>query len=91
MHSAISFIAFYQCIKFHLFIFNTFSDMLETSLLLQKLEWKINSVITCDRVTVLALCTFSDSRLSMYQVSFKSLLHFQRYAQDKLFIAKKKK
>ena len=27
----------------------------------------------------------------MYQVSFNSLLHFQRYAPDKLFIAKIKK
>ena len=33
-----------------------------------------NSVITCDRVTVLALCTSSDGCLSMYQVSFNSLL-----------------
>ena len=47
-----------------------------------------NSVITCDIVTVLALCTFSDGHLLMYQVSFNSLLYFQRYALDKLFIAK---
>ena len=40
---------------------------------------------------VLALCTFSDGRLSMYQVSFNSLLYFQRYVPDKLFIAKIKK
>ena len=38
-----------------------------------------------------ALCTSSDGHLSMYQVSFKSLLYFQRYALDKLFIAKIKK
>ena len=49
------------------------------------------SEITCDRVTVLALGTFSDGHLSMYQVSFNSLLYFQRYAPDKLFIAKIKK
>ena len=49
------------------------------------------SVITCDRVRALALCTSSDGCLSMYQVSFNSLLYFQRYAPDKLFIAKIKK
>ena len=38
-----------------------------------------------------ALCTSSDGYLSMYQVSFDSLLQFQRYAPDKLFIAKFKK
>ena len=40
---------------------------------------------------VLAPCTSSDGHLSMYQVSFNSLLYFQRYAPDKLFIAKIKK
>ena len=45
-----------------------------------------NSVITSDRVMVLALCTFSDGHLSMYQVSLNSLLYFQIYAPDKLFI-----
>ena len=38
-----------------------------------------------------AICTSSDGHLSMYQVSFNSLLYFQRYAPDKLFIAKIKK
>ena len=65
--------------------------MLRTSLLLQKIRKGNNSVITCDRVTVLALCTFSDGHLSMYPVSFNSLAYFQRYAPDKLFIAKIKK
>ena len=50
-----------------------------------------NSVITCDRAMVLALCTFSDGHLAMYQISFNSLPYFQRYAPDKLFIAKTKK
>ena len=50
-----------------------------------------NSVIICNRVTVLALCTISDGHLSMYQVSFDSLLYFQRYALDKFNIAKIKK
>ena len=40
---------------------------------------------------VLALCTSSDGHLSMYQVSFNSLLYFQRYDPDKLFIVKIKK
>ena len=38
-----------------------------------------------------ALCTSSDDHLSMYQVSFNSLLYLQRYAPDKLFTAKIKK
>ena len=52
--------------------------------LITKIKTGSNSVITCNRVTVLALCTFSDGRLSMYQVSFDSLLYFPRYASDKL-------
>ena len=65
--------------------------MIRTRLLLQKIERGNNSVITCDRVTILAFYTFSDSRLSMYQVSFISFLNFQRYALDKFLIAKIKK
>ena len=56
-----------------------------------KIRKRNNSVITCHRVTVLALCTSSDGRLSMYKVSFNSLPYFQRYAPDKLFTAKIKK
>ena len=40
---------------------------------------------------VLALCNFPDAPLSVYQVSFSPLVYFQRYAPDKLFIAKIKK
>ena len=43
---------------------------------------------TVARVTILEFCTFSAGPLSMYQVSFNSLVYFQRYARDKLFIAK---
>ena len=50
-----------------------------------------NSVITCNRDTVLALGTISDGRLSMYQVSFDSLLYFERYAANKFNIAKIRK
>ena len=64
--------------------------MLRTSLLLQKLEREI-TVITCDKVTILALCFSSDDRLSLCQVSINSLLYFQRYLPDKLFNAKIKK
>ena len=39
----------------------------------------------------LARCTSSDGCLSMYQVSFNSLLNLLRFAPDKLFIAKIKK
>ena len=40
---------------------------------------------------VLALSTFSDNLLSMYQVLFNSFLYFQRYVSDKLNIAKIRK
>ena len=78
----------YHCFKFHLFIFNTFRDMLRTSLLLQKLgREKLCNYLWQGYGS----CNSSDGRLSMYQVSFNSLLYFQRYAPDKLFIAKIKK
>ena len=60
-------------------------------LIIAKIRTGSNPVITYNRVTVLALCTISDSRLSMYHVSFDSLLYFQRYAPGKFFIAKIKK
>ena len=60
-------------------------------LIIAKIKMGNNSVITCNRVTVLALCTISDDRLSMHQVSFDSLLYFQRYAPDKFNIAKIRK
>ena len=37
------------------------------------------------------ICTISDGRLSMYQVSFDSLLDFQKYAPHKFNIAKIRK
>ena len=45
----------YHCIKFHLLTFNTFRDMLQTSLLLQKIRKGNNSEITCNSVMVLAI------------------------------------
>ena len=50
-----------------------------------------NSVNTVDRVMILAMCNFPYGPLSVYPVSFKFLLYFQRYAPDKLFIVKIKK
>ena len=63
----------------------TLRDMLR---IIAKIKTGSYSVITCNRVTVLAHCTISDGCLSMYQVSFDSLLYFQRYAPDKFYIAK---
>ena len=53
-----------------------------------KIKKGSNSIITVDRVTILALCISADRLLSMYQFSFNSLVNFQRYALDKLFMAK---
>ena len=64
--------------------------MLQTNVLLQKIRREI-TVITCDRVIVLAFCTSSDDILSMYQVLINPLLYFQRNAPDKLNIAKYRK
>ena len=38
-----------------------------------KIKMGSSSVITYNRVTVLAICTISDGRLSVYQFSFDSL------------------
>ena len=84
LHSALLLITIYQHIQFHLFIFNTFIDMLQT--IIAKI--REITVITCDRVMVLALYTSSDDILSMNYVLFNSLLYFQRYAPEKLNIAK---
>ena len=61
--------------------------MFRTNLLLQKLEREMTMQLLVI-VTVLALCTFSDNRLSMYQISYNSLQYLRRYAPDKLSIAK---
>ena len=47
-----------------------------------------NSAKSADRAMVLAIRTFCISPLSIHQVSFYSHVYFQRYAPDKLFIAK---
>ena len=78
---------FYPCIKFYLIPSYTFRDMLRTTNY-RELKKGSNSVNTVGRVMILAPCTFSDGPVSMYQFSFNSLIYFQRYAADKLFIAK---
>ena len=60
-------------------------------LIIANIKMGSNSKITCNGITVLARCTISDGRLSMYHVSFDSLLYFQRYTPDKLNIAKIRK
>ena len=50
-----------------------------------------NSVNTGDGVMVLAFCNAPHGPLSVYQVSFNSLVHSQRSAPGKLFILKIKK
>ena len=57
-------------------------------LIFAKIKKENNSVIICDKVMVLAFCTFYDNLLSMDQVSFNSILYLQRYAPYKLFFAK---
>ena len=91
MHPALSLIALYQCIKFHLTPLYTLRHTLRTSFLLQKLKKGSHSVNIIGRVMILELCTFADDPLSLSQVSFNSLMYFQRYARDKLFVAKMKK
>ena len=56
-----------------------------------KIKKGSNSINTVDIIIILALCTSADSLLSMNQFSFNSCVYFQRYAPDKLFIAKIKK
>ena len=46
-----------QCIKFHLITFNSFRDML-LAIFIAKFRKGNRSVITCDRVTVLASAVF---------------------------------
>ena len=72
-----SLVYFQRCAPDELFIAN-----------IKKESYSVNTV---DKVMILAFCTFSDSPLSINQLSFNSLLCFQRLAPDKLFIAKNKK
>ena len=57
-------------------------------LFITKIKKGSNSINTVDRVTILALCTSTDDPLSMYQVSFNSLVYYQRYAPDNYLLQK---
>ena len=83
-------LSMYQ-VSFNLIPLYTFRDILRTNFSLQTMKKGSNSVNNNDRIMILALCTSADGPLSMYQFSFNSLVYFQRYAQDKLYIAKMKK
>ena len=90
MHSAICVfpLSVYQVSFNSLLYFHRYAP---DNLFIVKIRNGDNSVIICDRFMVLAFCTFSDNPLLMYQVSFNSLVHFQRYFADKLSSAKIKK
>ena len=87
MHSAICLfpLSVYQ-VSFHSLLY--FQRYAPDNLFIVKIRNGDNSVINCDRFMVLAFCTFSDDPLLMYQVSFNSLVFFQRYFADKLSSAK---
>ena len=85
LHYAIFLVTLYQCIEFHsipLYIQRYALDQHFIALIKNRGD----SVNTGDRVTVFKLCNFPYDPLSVYQVSFNSLVYFQRYAPDKLFI-----
>ena len=76
-------IALYQCIKFLWIPFNTLRYTLRKTLLcIAKIRKGNSSVITCERVMVLALFTSSGDLLSMYKDLFYiSVLYFQGYGR----------
>ena len=80
--------AFYQVLFYSLVYFQRYAS---DKLFITKIKKGSNSVKTVNRVIIVAFCTSSDGLLSIYQVSFNSLVYFQRYAPDRLFIAKIKK
>ena len=65
--------------------------MLRTSFLFAKRKKGSNSLYTCNKNMVLAFCNYPNDRLSVYQIYFIHLQHFQRYAPDKLIIVKLRK
>ena len=92
LYSAPPLMAIYQCIKFHLIPFYTLRDMFQTSFFfIAKIKKGSNSINTGNRVMVLAFCNSLHSPLSLYQVSFICHQYFQRYALDKLTVAKIRK
>ena len=63
--------------------------MAQDNRIIAKIRKGNNTVIICDRVMVLALYT-SSVDLILYPVLFNSVLHFQRYATDKVNAGKRK-
>ena len=57
-------------------------------LIIAKLKMGRNSIITCNRVTVFALCTISDGHLSMYQVSLILFYTFRDMHRTNLILQK---
>ena len=80
--------ALYQYIKFHLTTCYI-SEICSGQFFYLNIRKGSDSVNTRDRVMVLALCNSPHDPLSVYHVSFNSLVYCQRYAPDKLFMAKK--
>ena len=57
-------------------------------LIIAKIKTGSNSVITCNRVTVLALCTISDGRFSMYQFHLILFYTFRDMHRTNLILQK---
>ena len=62
--------------------------MLKDKLIIAKVKMGSNLVNTCNKVTVLVLCTISDGHLSIYQVSFDFLLYFRDMHRTNLILQK---
>ena len=91
LHSAIPLTVSISVYQVSINSFVSFQRYAPDKLFMAKIKKGSNSVNTGDKVMILALCTSSDGPLSMYQVAFNALIYCQRYALDKLFIAKIKK
>ena len=76
-------------VSFHPLVY--FQRYAPDKLFIEKIKKGSNYINTGDRVMALALCISSHGPLSVYQISFNSLVYFQRYALDKLISAKIKK
>ena len=73
-------------VSFHSLVY--FQRYSPDKLFIAKIKKGSKSVNTVDRVMHLSSCTFFDNPLSIYQVSINSHVNFERYAPDKLFMAK---
>ena len=78
-------LSMYQVSFNPLVIFQRYSP---DKLFIEKMKKGSDSIYTVDRVMVFTSCNFADGTLSMYQVSFNSLIYFQIYAPEKLLLQK---